>query len=154
MTVRRRGEALVSSDAATVAEHVRHLFRASSVYELTVETKPQESFETVVRPNGWLLGTKMHVTPCRTELRRASTSRRLPQFYILGDALGFYDGYIRAFLTALRARVGAVPSSGDSLQAPTGVSIEMPWRRSPARVALWLLLFVALLVSNPRNRLG
>src|SRR5947207_154716 len=103
MTVRQIGQQTFNADKAHTAAYVRRVLSKNQSYRRIKESEDGTVFRTNVKPNFLLLGTDMKVDLNQADSGTKITVTVKSQPWMMGDAFGFYERYIRDFFSALRA---------------------------------------------------
>lgn len=146
MGVHRIAQQAFNLNKADTATIVRNILHRNPIYKKLCEYNDGTTFRMTVRPNfPLILGTDMTVT-----LREVGDSTMVEahvesQPWIIGDAFGFYDKYIRDFFLALDEEFS-------SKQLPLSALDKVSFKRATNRgyavaqgVGLVLLVLVYLL---------
>ena len=105
MTVRRHSDDCFDAVPAVVAKAVRTVLARRPPYAKVNEAEKDRIFKTNVKPSWWLLGTELII-----ELQPSSGGTQVrvdtkSQWFIMGDVLDYYNGYIRDLLRDLRTEL-------------------------------------------------
>jgi hypothetical protein len=113
MTVKRDLEELLTVDLQTAAISVNEVLNKNPSYKNPRVSSNGTVYEVTIRPNPFLLGTTMKISLERRDSTTKIKVSTKSQWWILGDAFGFYDRYIIDFLDLVRARA-ALPIKEES----------------------------------------
>ena len=103
MTVKRTQNAFVPANQHLVMNTVEQILRATDLYRQTSVNRDSATVTTTITPGFPLLSTRMtiHLRTVADQTYVDVSTRS--QWYILGDILNMYNGYIDQFLHALDA---------------------------------------------------
>jgi hypothetical protein len=115
MTVSVTAQQTFQADKARVSSYVRETLDRNPIYKRVYERPDGARFSAIVRPNiPLILGTDISIRLEEVGDRTTVTATVESQAFIMGDAFGFYERYIREFFTALEriaSAEGVRPSS-------------------------------------------
>jgi hypothetical protein len=110
MTVRRHSDDYFDAAPAAVASAVRVVLARRPPYIRADEVEKDAIFKARVRPRRWLLGTDLTIRLKPSSGGTQVTASTKSQWFIMGDVLGCYDGYIRDFLRNLGSQLQKRPA--------------------------------------------
>jgi hypothetical protein len=107
VTVRRRAEVVFPAQIGVLTRLVQEKLSGKKYYRnVRAESNGDSTvFTLIVKPQAWLLPTKMKVVLKEAGDQTAVAVSTESQKLILGDIFGYYDAYIRQFLSALQIDV-------------------------------------------------
>ncbi len=110
MTVRREQSEVFHASCGEIVEAVRSVLangQPSYKFHHAVETNDHLGFNTVIRPSSWplLATTKMAIRLAPNDSYTKVIVDTRSQWFIFGDVLNIYNGYIRDVLGAIRSRI-------------------------------------------------